>query len=506
MRWAWGAGVVAAVVVAVLNWQHALSNTDFIYMCAAARYVADGGYPLTPYFPAGYPVLLWLLVQTGLTALTSGVLLSAIGTGLSAAAVCWTALRLKLPSYLSLALGLLALTLPDVFTLAFNPHLDALYTGLALWVLALALAILAGDDRKALTGGLVTALVILGFLRFEALLLALPLGLVLVCHKRPARTAGWWLLLFVLVFAPFHYSQLSQQTGSWQPAAFDQVRASQASLYDRGATEQVSTDYAEFLKTAPPFSLRMAVDNARSTWPQYLLRRALWLGLAVWLVAILVGRYPLRSHWLVLFILGYTLAAAPVGFTPQASALAELAALLLIAQALAALLAPRADAPEPSLRTVGVLFTLMLVLGSGYNIWREVPVVQHWWQTHADVLAANEEALATAGGERLHLLGPLDYTAWPVSGRENLPGATYSRHWLDDPRAAHVVDPYIPRVEPGELVPGNAPVSVILLWERHAGQPAPSAELELIDRLEGSWVWREEIGVTPGTRLWVRGG
>ncbi|MBN2083564.1 hypothetical protein JW859_15320 [bacterium] len=506
MYWARGAGVVAALAVVALNWQHALSNADFIYMCCAARYLADGGVPVTPYFPAGYPVLLGLLTLTGLTALKSGVLLSAAGTCLSISAVVWTALRLKLPVYLSLALGLLALTLPDVFEIAFNPHLDALYTGLGLWILALALAVLAGDDRPALDWWLVALSLLLISLRYHAVIIVLPVALVLVFRMTKAHRAGATLLIITQIAVGFCFAWLNFTTGSFNTAAADQVRTGHVYLANYDAVDLIFTDYAEFLETAPPVSSRMVAENVARVWPQYLLRRALWLGLAFWLVAILVGRYPPRSHWLVLFMLGYTLAVAPTYFTPRASALPELAALLLLAQSLAALLAPRRDMPARSLRTAGVLFTLMLVCGSGYNLWREVPVVRHWWRLNADVVAANEEALATAGGERLHLFGPMDYTAWPVSGRYNLPGAAYSRFWLDDPRVAHLVDPYIPRVAADDLVPGNAPVSVILLWERHGGRPAHPAELELIERLEHSWVWREQISVVPGTRLWIRGG
>ena len=132
-------------------------------------------------------------------------------------------------------------------------------------------------------------------------------------------------------------------------------------------------------------------------------------------------------------------------------------------------------------------------------------MVRAWRQRHADVLNANRQALELAGGRSEHLYGAMDYTAWPLSGRYNLPGATYSRFWLDDPCVAHIAAPYIARYRPAEILSGDAPVSVILLWERHGRLPGHPLELELIAELERSWLWNEVIGDIDGTRLFVRG-
>lgn len=511
MRWALGVGAIAAIAVAVLNWQHVLSNADFIYMCCSARLLADGGWPVSAYFPAGYPVMLWLLVQSGLSALSAGALLSALGTGLSAAAVTWTARRLKLPVILAVALGLLGATLPDVFEIAFNPHLDALYTGLGLWLIALALAILAGDKRRRLLLAILICAALLLTLRYHAVIAIVPIALVLAFYRHPARRAGAGLLVLAAVISVVNYGSLYLATGAAGNACCDQVRTGYIPRVVDFGDSGVFTEYERFLNESDQFSIGMAASNIRHNFPQYLSRKAVLAGLILWLLAALLRRYPWRSLWLVLFILGYALAVSAAYFTPRCSALPELAALLLVIQVLAMFIsAGFSDDAATNIRWrlgfAGIaVVALLIICGAGYNAWREARLVTEWRRTYADVLAANRQALELAGGRREHLFGAMDYTAWPLSERFNLPGTTYSRFWLDDPRVSHIAARYIPRYQPAEILSGDAPVSVILLWERHGYQPGHPLELELINELERSWTWQEVISAVGGTRLWVRG-
>ena len=334
MRTALWTGVLIAIAVAVIGWGATLSNVDFIYMCASARLLTDGGWPVSAYFPIGYPAMLWLLIQIGLSALSAGALLSALGTGLSAAAVAWTARRLRLPIVMAIALGLLGATLPDVFEIAFNPHLDALYTGLGLWVIALVLAILAGDERRRLLVAILVCGALLLVLRYHALIAVIPVALVLVFHRHSARRAGITLLVVIVAVTALNFGALYAVTGEAGTASRDQVRTGFIPrVVDYGDTG-IFADYAEFLANADEFSFAMVAANIRAGLPKYLTRKAVLAGLILWILAALSGRYPPRSHWLVLFILGYTLAVSATYFTPRASALPELVGILLAVQVL----------------------------------------------------------------------------------------------------------------------------------------------------------------------------
>jgi len=515
-------GVVVAAVVAIIGWGRTLSNADFIYMCCAARLLGDGGLPASAYFPPGYPALLLLAVQTGLSALSAGALLSALGTGLSASAIVWTARRLRLPVALAVALGLLGAALPDVFEIAFNPHLDALYTGLALWLIALALALLDRTDAPPWMVAVVAILAaLLMLLRYHAVLVAVPIGLaLLLAGRRIGWRRGLAVLLAAVCAGALAYALLYAASGSTDTAAWTQVATgTEYRLHGPRATEIVFEDYAGWLAAHPPAGWTDAWANVAANWPRFMARKAILIGLAVWLLALVVRRrLPQHSHWLVLLILGYTLAVAPTYFTPRASALPELAAVLLLSLSLAALLGTcqdasgeSADAPEEQPEPAGwiglarpLVIAVLLLAATAWNVWRELPVLAQWHGRHGDLLEANRAALELAGGRREQLLGTIDFTGWPQGGRYSLPGAAYSRGWLDDPAVAAIAGPAIPRYDAEQVLRGTAPVRVLLLWEHHRGVPGHAQELRLIERLERSWVWREKPSPVDGARLWVR--
>ena len=338
------------------------------------------------------------------------------------------------------------------------------------------------------------------------------------------RARRYWRVALVLLAAvcagALAYGLLYAASGSLRTAAWTQVATgTEYRLHGQRATEIVFEDYAAWLGQHPRPDWAAAWANVRANWLRFATRKAILLGLAAWLLALLVRRRPPpHSHWLVLLIVGYTLAVSPTYFTPRASALPELAAVLLLTLSLAALLIARreppgepADAPEEQPMPAGgsrlawpLAIAVLLLAATAYNLWREQPILAQWHGRHADLLAASRQALELAGGRREQLLGTIDFSGWPLGGRYSLPGAAYSRGWLDDPAVARIVEPAIPRYDAEQVVSGTAPVRVLLLWEHHRGVPGHAQELRLIERLEHSWVWREQPCAVDGARLWVR--
>ncbi len=150
MRTALLTGLVTGAAFALLNFGHTMSNADFVYMCAAVDLLKHGVLLASPYFPPGYPLLIWGIGFSGLAPLDSAVLLSALGIGLSCGALAYVGRLWRLPPMAALGLGLLGATLPDVFQIGCNPHLDALYTGLGMVLLAVALRSFAGRAHAGL--------------------------------------------------------------------------------------------------------------------------------------------------------------------------------------------------------------------------------------------------------------------------------------------------------------------------------------------------------------------
>jgi hypothetical protein len=506
-------GLLTALTLAVLHLPRVLSNADFIYMCAAAAALSEGALPVTPYFPPGYPALLWAVVQAGANALTAGVVLAAFGTGLTAAAVTYLARVWSIPAALALALGLLSVSLPSAFIIALNPHLDALYTGLGALLLAGGMAAMVRRPGPWSYVALLLAAVVLIGLRYHAVLLVIPLALVLTCSRRPGvRPLGLTLLLVGLAAVGATYLALHAATGSYRTASGIQVAV--GSVYRSSPSEDAAVvalydDYAGWLQQAPAPDAAMVLDGIRTNWPQFLLRRAVLAGLLLWVLGlVLVRREAPGAVWLVAFIAGYTLVVSPTYFTPRASALPEVAAVMLGAGTLSLLFAAplpkgrRRKAARPKLDPVlaGSLLTVLALAALGYNVWREVPVLQAQTALRAQVVGANRATLALAEGQRGRIYGPLDFTGIYGTGRYNLPGATWSRLWMDDPSVTPLIDRHLPRLGPAQALAPAGPIRVIQLWPEHAS-PTSAA---LIRTLEGHAQWREVESGDPEVRRWER--
>jgi len=182
---------------------------------------------------------------------------------------------------------------------------------------------------------------------------------------------------------------------------------------------------------------------------------------------------------------------------------------LLVAAALSALAHWRGlpEKKQPGLRIDPLLLGLLAFLLCGaavaYNAVREAPVIRHWRQQYGLVLAASRQALSvTHSRERVY--GALDLVCWPLSEPYNLPGATYSRLWLDDPRVSPQVGELLPRYGIEEVLGGATPLKSLVLWESFAGKPGHPREAQLLQRLPDSPYWREVPSDAEGARVWLR--
>jgi hypothetical protein len=248
----------------------------------------------------------------------------------------------------------------------------------------------------------------------------------------------------------------------------------------------------------------------KANYVEFLTRKSILIGAGAWLLVLLIfQRLASGSYWLWLLIAGYVLAISPTYFTPRASALPELCGVLLLAAALAASAAwggagkrrgAKASGGGLDPAIAGVLIFVLCLLGVGYNAWREAGVVRQWRERGTALAAANKAALDATAGKRKELWGPLDLTAWPGTAPSDLPGATSSRMWLDDPALAPLIDTLIPRYSADEVLRGETPLRAILLWP-----DLSESDAKLADTLRESWIWREEFVDVQGARLWSRG-
>lgn len=512
MRTALLTGLIAGLGLAWLNFGHTPSNADFVYMCAAAELLKHGVLLATPYFPPGYPLLLWGAGYSGLTPLACATLLSAVGAALSAGALAYIGRLWRLPPVVALGLGLLGVSLPDMFQIACNPHLDALYTGAGAVLLAVAMRSFAGRAHFGLALLAMLCTIVLVSFRYHAVLLVVPLAVVLICYKQ-TRLVGVCTAIAAVAALGYTYWALYVCSGSINTAGATQI-ATGATYRAQGEAGVLAiyNDYAKWLTSHPPVTFQTVLDGIKANWVFFLTRKAILLGTAVWFLAALVCRRAAPgSLWLVPFIAGYTLAVSPTYFTPRASALPELCGLMLCAAGLGTMLFAGGDARRNKRGrgaagqwydpvVASVVLCVALLAGLVYDGWRLYPNVGLWHAVYHNALVANERALAAAGGNRLLLYGTLDPCGWPVT-KNNLPGAVYSRLWMDDPAVSPALTALIPKYTPEAVASGQTPVHAVLTWNE-VDYPL---ERELAQRvLAQEALWREIESGTPKARLFVR--
>lgn len=507
---------MVGVLTAWFSLPCAQSNADFIYMCAAAASLDDWHLLVTPYFPPGYPILIWVAVQTGLQALTAGMLFSSFGAGLSAGSVAYLARLFKLPAAIALGLALLGASLPDVFQIAFNPHLDALYTGLAMVFTACAFRLMADKPHIASTVVFALCGALLLSMRYHAVLVVIPIALAVLVNRRPAsRKAALIMLAVAVVVLGWVYWAQYATYGSFESASMTQI-ATGRTYREVGepAAAVVFQDYASWQATAAPVETGDLIEGVTANWPTFMTRKAVLLGFGLLILGVALGRrWPPGSPLLLAFILLYSLAVSPTYFTPRASALTELLSLVLAASALGMLVPwsttakPKREGgvgggPPPKLdpALAGLVVFVFCIAGIAYNLWREHYFIVEWRNRRAEVVAVNTVALELAGGNRKAVYGSIDYNAWSHDEPYNLPGATYSRYWMDDPLVAPLIEPLVPKYSAESVLLGSTPVDVVVLWPE-GGSPL---EKEMAQGMESSPTWAEIDSPVAQARIWER--
>jgi hypothetical protein len=513
MRTALLCGLLVAVLFAALQLPRLLSNADFIYMCVGAAMLVDGKLPASPYFPPGYTALVWCLMQLGLNALTAGAVLSAIGMGLVSGAVAYVARLWAMPPAPALLLGILTSTLPSLLIVGLNPHLDALYAGLGAVLLAAAMrAFRSSPGWSTYASGLLCCVVLVS-LRYHAALVVLPIALVLGCSRASGvRAFGVTLLIIGSATIGATLYALQLVTGSTATAGLTQVRtgATYRELQDEHRiSAAIFDDYATWLATWPQADARMIGAGIAANWPSYITRKAIIGGALLWLLGWAIRRREQPGAlWLLLFILGYTLAISPTYYISRASALPEAAGMMLAAAGLGTLFFTPTQGqgrrrkqqfvPDPAVS--GAVIFLLALAGIAYNGWRELPILAEQRRRAVLVREVNARALEVVGGHRRQLYGAMHYGGVYGSGRFNLPGTTWSRLWMDDPAVAPLVAPYLPKSALQDVIAGRGSVTAVLIWTSDYSRPSVTAA----EALAKSPVWEEVPLNTDEARLWRR--
>lgn len=326
---------------------------DFYGLAAFAQGCAvNGAWPATPYFPAGYSLL---LIPGGLmgSVLIWGYCLSCLGHSIA----LWSIDRLiRLfggSQGLALAAIIVAWLAPVYRIVAGSPSVDALCTGLGLWFMVAALAIWRGSQPAtdlapatvglAQTGarlgsavaelprwagmGLAVPAILLPVLRYHALVLLLPVLLVLFFWRR----RSWQVVLTaaVAVVLAVGFNQVTYLSEYHQPQASAtelQIRTgleiTQGGTYYE-STEALFADYPAFCEHARSNSLladypvTSLLRHVGANWVSYLKRTPIVLAVLGVLLLLAIRRpglagLPLAAGW----IACYTLTLSAAYYTP----------------------------------------------------------------------------------------------------------------------------------------------------------------------------------------------
>lgn len=520
MRTALLVGFIVLAAFALLGIPRALMNADFVYTCLGAALFDRGELLASAYFPAGYPLLVWALTKAGLSALTAGSLLAALGTALCAAAVSYCARLWQVPGAPAFLFGLLAASLPSIFIISLNPQLDALYTGLAAVLIAAALRAFHGRHGFGVYLAAILPAIALLSLRWHAAIFVLPIALALLFTPRRkdgsgTQALGAVLLVFAVAALAGNLWLLQQQTGKLQTAAPLQI-ATGAQYRDSGdieaAASELFDDYAGWSARAQEAGWPEIYGNVSANWLHFLTRKSIPIGALLFIaIGLIRRRTPAGSGWLLACIPLYTLALSATYFTQRASALPEICGLLLAVAAAALCFPSEAEHKRNRLRTrhagkrvdpalVGGLLSLLLLAGLGYNLWRELPILSTQSALHREILTANRSALALAGGDRSRLFSTVHRSSLDASGnRFNLPAPALSRLWLDDPRIAPRIDALLPRYDWGEVLLGKTPTEVIIL----SADDTSRASRFMLQALRRHPLWVEQPAVGH-SQIWLK--
>ena len=322
---------------------------DFYGLAAFARnFALHQVWPATPYFPAGYPILLAAGGKLG-SVLFTGYFLSAIGC----AVALWMVFRLLRhwgAGYgWALTAAILAWVSPTCRIAAGSPSVDSLFTGLALWFLGSALVVWdqprvgVNDLPRWARLGLAIPALVLPLLRYHGLLVILPILVVLLVARR-----RHWQLTAVAVLAvalAASFNTLTYQRAFQEPllsAAVLQVRTgieiNQPTHY--ASADALFADYRAFAdhgRTTPlldDYSLDAIARHVGTNLMKFLRRPPVALALVLALFFIVTRR---RTPGLVIgtaWLCCYSLALSSAYYTPRGALLVTMLAIALVCTAI----------------------------------------------------------------------------------------------------------------------------------------------------------------------------
>lgn len=455
---------------------------DFYGLAAFSRgLVQNGAWPATPYFPPLYPLLLAPFGIAG-NVLLGGYILTAVGLGLS----LWALYRLvrlwggnEATGFAAVILGCLA---PVVWVPAGSPSVDCLYTGLAMWFLAAAIACWQAYSSKPAArlprwaaAGLIVPSLALPLLRYHALILLLPVALVLLILRPRSFKFSVACLLCVLLSAGA--SQLSYR------AAYGTGIASVAGLQVRVGMEidlrkyyesanALWADYANFTKhsrTTPvtaDYTLREIASHTTKSLYQFMRRPPILFALGL-VILIAVLRIPLKVGTLlaVLWILLYCVALSPAYYTARAAALPVLMG-VAVSLALAPLLL------RGKLRPYWLLIATCVLL-TGYAGAPRYTRLVMLERLHFAGLSREFDGYRLQHGDSRNEMVVSDWRVMPLGDNPWCePYASLNTSWIDDPAIFDAQRPGITSLEANEVASGKVEAAVVAISPTH---PEPQA-------------------------------
>lgn len=475
--------------------------TDIYGLLGLAQGMATGGaWPATPYFPAGYPLLLipggWLGYG-----LAGGYVISALGMALALWGLYRLVREFGAPRWLGWLAVILAWLLPTYRIVAGSPSVDALYTGLALWFIAAALALWRLDPRADMPlkprelprwagWGLVVPALALPLMRYHALVLVLPVLLVLGWARprlRALLTPAWFALIGALLFNEasyyLHYGELTPSTLAIQ------VRTGLEYRYalHYATPEALYHNYLQFCAQARTGSLiadygwSRLIEHTLGDWLMFLRRPPVALALSLVALTGLVSprRLPRGAGLLALWILAYGLALSPAYYTARSAALPALVGLGLVL-ALAFTLAERLLAGYSARLALAVV--VLLLLAGSLVASRYAQLIWHERMHYAALSRQIDGELARLDAGRHEVITndvrvlPLSYNPW------GLPFAHTGMFWTDDPMVSMSQAPGLVHFSEAQVAAGPDGYDCLVLIR---DQPS-AARWEVIDA-SGQW-------------------
>jgi len=378
----WVPVLIVLLVLMDLAWNLSHFNSglvDVLGLLGFTRsWVQLHAWPASPYFPAGYPLLLAIGGYLG-NALAGGYVISAAGLATGLWALYRLVRELGGNRWLGLAALVLAWLLPAYRIIAGSPSVDPLYTGLALWFIAASVALwrFAAADRPVLKinelppwagWGLTIPVLILPLIRYHAIVLVLPVLLIVTIARPRLRPFLRWSWAALLAAFAFNYSSYYAAYHEPIPSVTAiQIRSGLEYRFGLAypTPEHLYSDYVGFCRYARSNSVvadygwPRLIEHTLKDWLFFLRRPPVALALVLALVLWFRRRLPVGAALLALWIPAYCLALSPAYYTARSAALPALTAL-----GLALVLSARVLSGRRS--WVGVIAAIALI---GFGSW-----------------------------------------------------------------------------------------------------------------------------------------